>query len=158
MPPPPPPHGRIGPVRGALPAPCAAAALSALSGIDVDRCRRVLERNHGYRPLLGAVTPAIATSLADLGFATALARHADRPPFAAWAATAGPGAYLVVVAGHVLAAEVVAEPTPLVRVADNAELCTPRPAPPGPALNAERVHETLRCVPRPVAADRPAAA
>ena len=101
---------RIGPVRGALPAPCAAAALSSLTGRTVAACHRVLARNHGRCPLESAVTPGILTSLEDLGFRHALERHEPPTPFADWAARAAPGAYLVVVPDHVLAAEVVARP------------------------------------------------
>lgn len=140
---------RIGPVRGELPAPCAAAALSSATGRRLDACQRVLERNHGLRPLDTAVTPAILTSLADLGFHHALARHAPHPTFGGWAARAAPGAYLVVVPGHVLAADVVHAPDGrrTVRVADNGEVCTPCPAAPGHLLDRLPVHESIRCLP-----------
>ena len=140
---------RIGPVRGRLPAPCAAAALSSLTGRRLDACQRVLERNHGLSPLDTAVTPAILTSLADLGFRPVLVRNDRLPPFADWAAQAAPGAYLVVVPGHVLAAEIVrtAGAGPAVRVADNGEVCTPEPAVPGHLLGRLTVHETIRCRP-----------
>ena len=88
------PHAprRIGSVRGDLPAPCAAAALSSLTGRSVRACLRVLARNHGRCPLESAVTPAILTSLADLGFGHALETHDPAPAFRRWAARASPGA------------------------------------------------------------------
>ena len=139
----------IGPVRGVLPAPCAAAALSSLTGRTVAVCHRVLARNHGRCPLESAVTPAVLTSLEDLGFAHALERHEPAPTFAAWAARAIPGAHLVIVPGHMLAAQVPDAPDRVVpRVADNGELCTPSPAPPSAPLLAQPVHESIRCAPR----------
>ena len=146
----PPPH-RIGPVRGDLPAPCAAAALSSLTRRTVASCHRVLARNHGRCPLESAVTPAVLTSLGDLGFRHALERHEPPPAFADWAAGAAPGAYLVVVPGHILAAEAIASPDGrvAVRVADNGEYCTPRPTAPGAAVLALAVHESIRCDPPP---------
>ena len=143
------PH-RIGPVRGDLPAPCAAAALSSLTGRTVAACHRVLARNHGRCPLDSAVTPAVLTSLEDLGFAHALERHEPPPTFAAWAARAAAGAHLVVVPGHMLAAalDAAADGEIAVRVADNGELCTPSPAPPRAPLLALAVHESIRCAPR----------
>ena len=143
------PH-RIGPVRGPLPAPCAAAALSSLTGRSVAACHRVLARNHGRCPLESAVTPAVLTSLEDLGFAHDLERHEPAPTFAAWAARAAAGAHLVVVPGHILAVTLDAadDRAAAVRVADNGELCTPSPAPPRAPLLAQPVHESIRCVPR----------
>ena len=143
------PH-RIGPVRGALPAPCAAAALSSLTGRTVAACHRVLARNHGRCPLESAVTPAVLTSLHDLGFRAVLERHEPPPAFAAWATRAAPGAHLVVVPAHVLAAEIGGGGG--VRVADNGECCTPAPAAPAGPLLALPVHESIRCEPR---AERP---
>ena len=145
----PPVSHRIGPVRGDLPAPCAAAALSSLTGRTVAECHRVLARNHGRCPLESAVTPAVLTSLGDLGFAHVLERHEPPPTFAAWAARAAPGAHLVVVPDHILAAQVIAAPGGVaLRVADNGEFCAPRPAPPGAPLLALPVHEIIRCEPR----------
>ena len=108
----------------------------------------MLARNHGRCPLESAVTPAVLTSLADLGFRHVLRHHEPPPAFADWAARAAPGAYLVVVPDHVLAAEAVPNPRGgiAVRVADNGEFCTPRPAPADPALLPLRVHETIRCM------------
>ena len=141
------PH-RIGPVRGDLPAPCAAAALSSLTGRTVADCHRVLARNHGRCPLESAVTPAVLTSLEDLGCAHVLQRYEPPLTFAAWTARAAPGAYLIVVPGHVLAAQVAAAPGGVAtRVADNGEFCTPHPAPPGARLRALPVHESIRCAP-----------
>ena len=142
------PH-RIGPVRGELPAPCAAAALSSLTGRTAASCHRVLARNHGLCPLDSAVTPAVLTSLEHLGFAHVLKRHEPPPTFAAWAARAAPGAYLVVVPAHILAAQAIALPGggTAARVADNGEFCTPGPAPPGAPLLALPVHESIRCAP-----------
>ena len=143
------PH-RIGPVRGVLPAPCAAAALSSLTGRTVAACHRALARSHGLCPLDSAVTPAVLTTLEDLGYRHALEQHQPPPPFAAWAARAAPGAHLVAVPGHLLAAEIVAAPAGVaVRVADNGEFCTATPAPPGEPLVAQPVHESICCVPRP---------
>ena len=149
------PH-RIGPVRGDLPAPCAAAALSALTGRTVAACHRALARSHGLCPLDSAVTPAVLATLDGLGYRHRLQRHEPPATFADWAARADPGAYLVVVPEHLLAAEVVPGPGGgrAVRVADNAEVATPDPAPPGPALLALPVHESIRCHP---AAQAPAA-
>ena len=141
------PH-RIGRVRGDLPAPCAAAALSALTGRGVRECHRVLARNHGLCPLESAVTPAILTSLDDLGFAHALQTHDPAPAFRRWAAAAAPGAYLVIVPAHVVAAAVPAAGGDVL-VADNGEFCAPEPAPPTAALAALPVHEAIRCAPRP---------
>ena len=143
------PH-RIGPVRGALPAPCAAAALASLTGRTVATCHRVLARNHGLCPLESAVTPAVLTSLEDLGFAHVLERHEPPPTFAAWAAQAAAGAYLVVVPDHMLAAALTpaADGDVAVLVADNGEFCTPSPAPPRAPLLALPVHESIRCAPR----------
>ncbi|MCY4029656.1 MAG: hypothetical protein OXH75_25495 [Acidobacteria bacterium] len=143
------PH-RIGPVRGDLPAPCAAAALSSLTGRTVAYCHRVLARNHGRCPLDSAVTPGVLTSLDDLGFRHVLERHQPAPTFAAWAASAVTGVHLVVVPNHILAAEVVAAPggAVVLRVADNGEFCTPQPAPPAAALLSLPVHESIHCRPR----------
>ena len=141
------PH-RIGPVRGALPAPCASAALSALTGRTVAACHRALARNHGRCPLDSAVTPAVLATLEDLGFRHVLESHAPPAAFAAWAAGAVPGAYLVVVPAHLLAAEVTAAPGgAAVRVADNGEFCAPAPAPPSDRLLALPVQESIRCAP-----------
>ena len=145
------PHAprRIGSVRGDLPAPCAAAALSSLTGRSVRACLRVLARNHGRCPLESAVTPAILTSLADLGFGHALETHDPAPAFRRWAARATPGAYLVVVPAHIVAAAILAAPGGnAVSVADNGEICAPEPGPPGAALLALPVQETIRCAPR----------
>ena len=104
----------------------------------------MLARNHGLCPLDSAVTPAVLTSLEDLGFAHVLERHEPSPAFAAWAARAVPGAYLVVVPDHILAAQAIALPGggTAVRVADNGEFCTPGPAPPGtPAPGAAGARE-----------------
>ncbi len=139
------PH-RIGPVRGDLPAPCAAAALSSLTGRTVAYCHRVLARNHGRCPLDSAVTPAVLTSLGDLGFRPVLERHQPPPAFADWAARAARGTYLVVVPDHILAAEIDRPGRVAVRVADNGECCTPWPAPPDAPLLALPVHESIRCV------------
>ena len=140
----------IGPVLGRLPAPCAAAALSSLTGRSVRECQRVLARNHGRCPLDSAVTPAILTSLEDLGFAHALEVFDPAPAFGRWAAAAAPGAYLVVVPAHVVAAAVLAASAgAAVRVADNGEVAAPVPAPPTGALAALPVHETIRCAPNP---------
>ncbi len=143
------PH-RIGPVRGEVPAFCAAAALSSLTGRTVAACHRVLARNHGLCPLESAVTPAVLTCLEDLGFRHVLERHEPPPAFATWAARAAPGAYLVVVPAHILAAQAIALPGggTAVRVADNGEFCTPGPAPPGAPLLALPVHESIRSAPR----------
>ena len=143
------PH-RIGPVRGDLPAPCAAAALSSLTGRGVAACHRALARSHGRCPLESAVTPAVLATLEDLGFHHRLERHQPPAAFAAWAERAAPGAHLVVVPDHLLAAEIVTVPDGVVvRVADNGEVCAPEPAPPGAALLALPVHESIRCSPRP---------
>ena len=149
------PH-RIGAVHGALPAPCAAAALSSLTGRAVAACHRVLARNHGRCPLDSAITPAVLTSLEDLGFHHVLDRLDPTATFAAWAARAAPGAYLVIVPDHILAAEAVAVPGDGValRVADNGEFCTPRPAPPCTRLLALPVHETIQCTPLAERLDR----
>ena len=143
------PH-RIGPVRGALPAPCAAAALASLTGRTIAKCHRVLARNHGRCPLESAVTPAVLTSVEDLGFAHVLERHEPPPTFAAWAAQAAAGAHLVVVPGHMRAAALTAaaDGDITVLVADNGEFCTPSPAPPQAPLLALPVHESIRCAPR----------
>ena len=142
------PH-RIGPVRGDLPAPCAAAALSSLTGRTVAACHRALARSHGVCPLQSAVTPAVLATLEDLGFSHVLERPEPPPSFAAWAARAATGAHLVVVPGHLLAAEVVAAPGGVaVRVTDNGEFCTASPASPGERLIALPVHESIRCLPR----------
>ena len=143
------PH-RIGPVRGDLPAPCAAAALSSLTGRTVAACHRALARNHGRCPLDSAVTPAVLTTLDDLGFRHLLERHEPPRAFAVWAEHALPGPHLVVVPGHMLAAEVTAGPAGVaLRVADNGEVCSPIPAPPGLRLLALPVHESIRCAPLP---------
>ena len=140
----------IGPVRGRLPAPCAAAALSSLTGRTVAECLHMLARNHGRCPVDSAVTPAILTSLEDLGFACALETHDPAPAFRRWAAEAAPGAYLVAVPGHVVAAAILAAPGGnAARVADNGEVCTPAPAAPTAALAALPVQETIRCAPKP---------
>ena len=144
------PH-RIGPVRGDLPAPCAAAALSSLTGRTVTECHRALARSHGRCPLDSAVTPAVLTSLEDLGFAHVLQHHEPPTTLVAWSAAATPGAYLVVVPGHMLAAELLLHHDGSVglQVADNGEFCTPSPSPPGAPLLALPVPETIRCAPRP---------
>ena len=140
---------RIGPVRGSLPAPCAAAALSSLTGRTVAECHRALARSHGRCPLDSAVTPAVLTSLEDLGFAHVLEHHEPPTTLLAWSVAATPGTYLVVVPGHMLAAELVPRHDGSVglRVVDNGEFCTPSPSPPGTPLLALPVPETIRCTP-----------
>lgn len=142
---------RIGPVRGSLPAPCAAAALSSLTGRTVAECHRALARSHGRCPLDSAVTPAVLTSLEDLGFAHVLEHHEPPTTLVAWSAVATPGAYLIVVPGHMLAAELVHghDGSVGMQVVDNGEFCTASPSPPVAPVLALPVPETIRCTPHP---------
>ena len=142
------PH-RIGPVRGELSAPCAAAARSSLTGRTVAECHRMLARNHGRCPLDSAVTPAVLTSLDDLGFWHVPERHEPPRTFAAWAARAVPGAYLVAVSRHLLAATVIVAPAGRVETAGRRQRRGLHPlarAALAPLL-ALPVDESIRCEP-----------